>query len=179
MNVLKPRKKMVRWALGALLLGDLILAGVNWRLAAAPQRDPSQLVLLRRQRDLLAADMARGERIRKELPVVEQQCDTFFRRELPEAAAGYSTVVDSLGEVAGAAGLRTENITFRQHDADKRGIILVEINATVNGDYPSVVRFINGLEHSDKFYVLDELALAEGSAGILRLNMRLRTYFRA
>ena len=174
----KPRKNLVRWALGALLLGDVGLAGVNWRMAATPQPDPSALVLLKRQRDLLAADVARGEKISKELPAIEQQCDTFFKQELPEAGAGYSTVVDSLGEVARTAGLQTENVTFRQHDADKRGIILVEIGATVNGDYPSVVRFINGLEHSEKFYVLDELGLAEGSAGNLRLNLRLRTYFR-
>ena len=39
-------------------------------------------------------------------------------------------------------------------------MVEVEISTVVNGDYPSVVRFINGLEHSDNFYVLDNLALA-------------------
>jgi hypothetical protein len=40
------------------------------------------------------------------------------------------------------------------------------------------VRFINGLERSKNFYVLDGLSLAAGSGGNLRLNLRLRTYFR-
>jgi hypothetical protein len=47
-----------------------------------------------------------------------------------------------------------------------------------------VVRFINGLEHSGNFYVLDGLALAgsgSGSVGDMRLklNLQLRTYFRS
>jgi hypothetical protein len=50
----------------------------------------------------------------------------------------------------------------------------------VSGDYSSVVRFVNNLEHSDTFYVLDGLALAaNGSGGQLRLNLQLRTYFRS
>jgi len=54
----------------------------------------------------------------------------------------------------------------------------VEIGASVSGDYPNIVRFINGLEHSDTFYVLDSLTLGAGSAGGLGLNLHLRTYFR-
>jgi hypothetical protein len=55
----------------------------------------------------------------------------------------------------------------------------VDILAVVDGDYPSVVRFINDLEHSDTFYVLDGLSLASsGSGGQLKLNLQLRTYFR-
>ena len=57
-------------------------------------------------------------------------------------------------------------------------MVEVDIGATVDGEYSGIVRFINGLEHSDTFYVLDGLTLAAGSTGGLRLNLRLRTYFR-
>jgi Tfp pilus assembly protein PilO len=174
----KGRKSLVRWALGAVLLVDLCLVAVNWRMETTPGADQSDINLLKRQRDLLAADVDRGARIRETLPAVEKQCDTFLKEQLPPTKAGYSSVVDNLGEIARTSGLRTEDVSFRQHDADKRGIVLVEIGATVNGDYPSVVRFINGLERSNNFYVLDELTLAAGSAGSLKLNLRLRTYFR-
>ncbi len=177
--LLRRRKKLIRWALAGLLLFDVLLIGINWRIATAPRPDETQLLLLKRQRDLLAADVARGERIRRELPTVDQQSAAFFMDQLPPAAKAYSAIVDNLGEVASAAGLRAGDVTFNQHAADKRGVLLVEIGATVNGDYPSVVRFINGLERSNNFYVLDELSLAAGSGGNLRLNLRLRTYFRA
>jgi hypothetical protein len=176
--ILRRRKQLIRGALVALLLVDVVLIGINWRMATAPRPDQSALTLLKRQRDLLAADVARGERIRKDLPAVEQQCDAFFKEQLPAEGKAYSAIVDNLGEVARAAGLRAGDVTFNQHNPDNRGVLLVEIGATVNGDYPSVVRFINGLERSKNFYVLDELSLAAGSGGNLRLNLRLRTYFR-
>jgi hypothetical protein len=54
----------------------------------------------------------------------------------------------------------------------------IDIATAVEGDYESLVSFLNKLEHSDHFYVLDSLALASSSAGKLRLNLQLRTYFR-
>jgi hypothetical protein len=175
----KTRKTLIQVALGGVLLADLVLVGVNWHLATAPRPDQSELTLLKRQHDLLAADVKRGEQIRRDLPAVEKQCDDFFKDQLPPAGGAYSAVLDNLGQVAREAGLRAEDLTFHQHDADKHGVLLVEIGATVNGSYPSVERFINGLERSNSFYVLDELSLAAGSPGNLRLNLRLRTYFRS
>jgi Tfp pilus assembly protein PilO len=177
--VIKRKQSVIRWTLGAVFLVDLLLVGVIWRLESIPSPDQSEINLLRRQHDLLAADVLRGQRIQRELPAVDKQCNVFLKEQLTSAKGGYSEVVDNLGSVARTAGLQAENVSFQQHDADKRGIILVEVAATVNGDYPSVVRFIDGLEHSSNFYVLDELSLAAaGASGNLKLNLRLRTYFR-
>jgi hypothetical protein len=54
----------------------------------------------------------------------------------------------------------------------------VDISTAVEGDYDNLVQFLNKLEHSDNFYVLDSLTLAPSTVGKLRLNMQLRTYFR-
>ena len=54
------------------------------------------------------------------------------------------------------------------------------MSATVEGAYPGLVKFINGLERSQNFYLLDSLALASGMGGTgVRLNLQLRTYFRS
>jgi hypothetical protein len=54
----------------------------------------------------------------------------------------------------------------------------VDIATAVEGDYEGLIQFLNKLEHSDNFYVLDDLTLATSSVGKLRLNVQLRTYFR-
>jgi Tfp pilus assembly protein PilO len=172
------KKRLIQWGIGAVLLIDLGLLAVNWRLATEPSTPRTELNLLRRRHNLLAADVARAEQIRKEMPGTDRQCDTFFTENLHPAGIGYSSVVSDLGAVAHEAGLATENLSFRQHPADRRGVVEVEISTVVNGDYASVVRFINGLEHSNNFYVLDNLALAPSSPGVLKLNLQLRTYFR-
>jgi hypothetical protein len=74
--------------------------------------------------------------------------------------------------------LRADTISFHQHTADARGLMEIDISTAVEGDYESLVNFLDKLEHSDHFYVLDGLALASSTAGKIRLNIQLRTYFR-
>ena len=45
-------------------------------------------------------------------------------------------------------------------------------------DYPAVIQFINGLERSKYFYLLDDLQLGSASSGAIRLQIGLHTYFR-
>jgi len=172
-------KILIRWMIGAILALDVVLAIITWRVDTDPRTQRVELNMLRRQHALLAADVARAQEIRKQMPSVEKQGEEFFNQNLKPMGSAYSSVVSDLGTVARDAGLNTETMSFRQHPTDRRGVTEVEINSTVSGNYSNVVRFINGLEHSDNFYVLDGLSLAAGSEGQLRLNLQLRTFFRA
>jgi Tfp pilus assembly protein PilO len=175
----KRTKAIIRALLGIVVAADIILAGISWQMADATRAPQSALNALKRQHALMAADINRAEVIRKTLPEVEQQCDDFFKKNFRPAGSGYSAVVENFGSLSRHAGLQTENLNFHQHESDKRGISEVQISAVVDGDYSSVVRFINELQHSDTFYVLDGLSLAaSGSGGQLKLNLQLRTYFR-
>jgi type IV pilus assembly protein PilO len=175
----KSTQRLIQWLLGLVLVADLALAGVNWKMAAAPRDPDAELHTLRQQRALLAADIARAKKIRAELGDVERDGTAFFQKEIAPAQSGYSAVSANLGDLARVSGVRTSNITYRTGMPDKRGVIEIEIGATVSGDYANIVRFINGLEHSDTFYVLDSLSLGAGSVGSLGLNLHLRTFFRS
>jgi len=175
----KTTKTIIRVILGIVVAIDIVLAGINWQMAAANRAPQSELNTLKRQHALVAADIARAETIRKTLPQIEQQCDLFFKQNFRPVASGYSSVVSDFGSLSRGAGLQTENINFHQHPTDKRGVTEVDINAAIDGDYSSVVRFIDALQHIDTFYVLDGLSLgSSGSGGELKLNLQLRTYFR-
>jgi hypothetical protein len=177
----QTRKKVIRWALGVLLALDVALVLTNWRLAATNPKDLQlQRKSLQRQRDLLKADADRALAIKLKLPAVQQECDQFFAAEFREASSGYSSIEDDLGGVAKEAGLHASSVNFHQREVPNRGVVEVEVAAIVEGDYPSLVRFINGLERSKNFYLLDSLQLASGATGgTLKLNLQLRTYFRS
>lgn len=169
---------MVRWSLAVILAADLILAGVNWRLSKSPHVPASALRRFEMLEKSYRADNVRLERFRTELPADEKQWDEFFATNFRPAGAGYSAISEDLGKLSSSAGLRSDTITFHQHIPDARGLMEVEISTAVEGDYESLVSFLNKLEHSNNFYVLDSLALASSSAGKLRLNLQLRTFFR-
>jgi Tfp pilus assembly protein PilO len=175
---LPHRNAIVRWSVIVILAADLILLGVDWRMNQSPHVQAGEL----RRLDLLEksyrADNARLERFRRELPADEKDWDAFFTSHFHPAGAGYSAISEDLGELSRTAGLRSDTVTFHQHIPDARGLMEVDIATAVEGDYDSLIQFLNKLEHSENFYVLDSLALASSSAGKLRLNVQLRTYFR-
>ena len=175
----KRIKTIIRVISGAILAVDLTLAAFSWQMADTNHTPQSELNAVKRQHALMAADITRAETIRTTLPAVEQECDSFFRQNFRPITSGYSSVISDFGALSSGAGLQTENLNFHRHEADKRRVTEVDISTVVDGDYSSVVRFVNALQHSDTFYVLDSLTLAAGgSGGQLKLNLQLRTYFR-
>jgi hypothetical protein len=176
---IQRRKAIIRGLLILLLAADVVLVAVNWKLNQSPHGATSEL----RRLDLLEksyrADNARLQRFRTELPIDSKQWDEFFTSHFRPAGAGYSAISSDLGELSRSAGLHSDEISFRQHTPDARGLMEVEIATAVEGDYDNLLSFLNKLEHSDNFYVLDSLSLASASSGgKLRLNLQLRTYFR-
>ncbi|HKO04614.1 MAG TPA: hypothetical protein VJW51_07680 [Candidatus Acidoferrales bacterium] len=173
-------KRWVRGAVLALVAADALLLLVVWNNAAenspAEQRN---LKRLREENGQISADVSRAAAIKKQLPDVEKDCDAFFSNTLLVASGGYSTIVADLGKIAANAGLPPGGIGFKQKPADKQGVIEVEVSATVEGDYTSLVKFINGLERSKNLYLLDSMALNSGRDRGARLNLVMRTYFRS
>ena len=173
-------KNLVRWTILVVLVLDLVLIFLNWRSSSAePQSLSQERSRLEIQHRLLKADVERATAIRSDLAKVQGESAEFFAQKLRETSSGYSSVVGDLGEISKRSGLNATSVTFRQRDVGTRGVVEVVVTASVEGDYPSLVSFINGLERSDSFYVLDNLQLASSTSGSLKLNLQLRTYFRS
>jgi hypothetical protein len=172
------RNNVVRVLLAVILIADAVLIGVQWKLNGSPHVQPSELNRLGMMEKQYRADNTRLERFKAELPADEKQWDEFFTTHFHPAGAGYSAISEDLGDLSRTAGLRSDTISFHQHSPDARGLMQVDIATAVEGDYDNLVQFLNKLEHSDNFYVLDSLTLASSSLGKLRLNVQLRTYFR-
>jgi Tfp pilus assembly protein PilO len=175
---IQNRKSLIRWVLAVILAADLILIAVNWRLNQSPRVPTSELRRLELIEKSYRADNARLEKFRMELPTDEKEWDKFFDTEFRPAGAGYSAVSEDLGKLSRSAGLASDNITFHQHNPDARGLMQVDISTAVEGDYSSLISFLDKLEHSSNFYVLDSLELASSNQGKIRLNLQLRTFFR-
>lgn len=172
-------KTWVGGALALLLLLDLALVFVRWQSAqAGPQAMRQERTRLQTQARLLKADVDRAKGIQQHMPDVGKECDRFYQEDLLSASSGYSALVADLGEIAGKAGLRTSGLSFKQRDLKERGVTEVDISASVEGDYPAIIHFINGLERSKKFYLMNDLGLDSQSTGGIRLKLELRTYFR-
>jgi Tfp pilus assembly protein PilO len=182
MNTKRPWntwKKLILGALGVLLLADLALVFILWQSTReGVEGMRAQRTRLENEAKLLRADVARGDTIRASLPKVGKDCDAFYRDAFLSSSEGYSAIEADLGAIATKSGLKTNSITFSQKEVKDRGVTLVTVLDSVDGDYPAIIQFINGLERSKYFYLLNDLHLDTASAGGIRLHLELRTYFR-
>jgi hypothetical protein len=168
--------------LGTLLAVDCAMAIFSYRAASttcSPQRQlATQAALVK----LLRADVKRAKEIEVAFPKTKQDCE-LFENSLPPAGTGYSVVSEELQDLSQKSGLQITSLSFHPKDVTTHGVKEVALDASIGGDYKSVVRFLNGLQRSKNHYVVDDLTLANdrgaASAGDVRVNLHMRSYFRA
>jgi len=174
-------KKVIVVALALLFAADLALVYQLWQSSReGAETLTAQRDRLKLQASLLKGDVARGDSIRKDLSGEGKEYDNFYHNTFLPADNGYSTIEDDLGSIAAKANLRSSGITFKQKELKGRDVTEIDISDSVEGDYPAIIQFINGLEHSKNFYLLSNLRLqsATGVGGGIRLQLDLQTYFR-
>jgi len=174
-------KKIIVVALALLFAADLALVYQLWQSSReGAETLTAQRDRLKMQSKLLKADVARGESIRQDLSGEGREYDNFYHNAFLATDNGYSTIEDDLGSIAAKANLRSSGISFKQKELKGRDVTEIDISDTVEGDYPAIIQFINGLEHSKNFYLLSNLRLQSASTpgGGIRLQLDLQTYFR-
>jgi Tfp pilus assembly protein PilO len=172
-------KKAIGIALCALLAVDLGLIVLLWRNSVkGPEEMRAERDRLAIEARLLRADVARGEKIRASLPQVGKDCDTFYNQSFLPASTGYSEIDDDLSAIASKAGVKTTGYSFTEKEIKGRGVTQVTMSTSIEADYPALIQFVNGLEVAKHFYLVDELHLSSASAGTIRLDIQLHTYFR-
>ncbi|HEY2461563.1 MAG TPA: GspMb/PilO family protein [Candidatus Acidoferrum sp.] len=174
-------KRAVYGGLALLLAADVALAVYTWNLTSATKVQQN-LLTLTRNRDLLRADIKRGEGIRDKIPAIQKDCDQFETSLFP-GSIGYSAVTAELGELASKAGLQIDNRAFHQNAVAGRNLTEVSMDTSVTGSYTSVVKFLNGLQRSTNVYEIEGLsakgdAQSQTSRGPVRVLLHIKTYFR-
>jgi hypothetical protein len=174
-------KHWVRAAILVIFVLDAALLIARWRMSVTSSRQQlvDRLLVLKSETARLRANLNQAARIQARLPEIGRDCDRFYRQDLLGMQDGYPLLVGDLGKIASGAGLHASGIRFTQKDLPAHGVTEIEADTVIEGDYPALVRFINGLEQSKNFYLLDSLSLASSAPGRIKLNVRLRTYFRS
>jgi Tfp pilus assembly protein PilO len=176
----KIERRLIILGLVLLVAADVALAVYGWNLSAG-RHPQDELAVLTRNRDLLRADIARAQEIRKKIPAIKDDCDK-FEESLYPASKGYSAVSAELDSIASKSGLVIDSSGFREAEVKGRDLQQVEIEAVVDGSYSQIVHFLNGLQRSPNVYAVEALEAradsGQGANGRVRVSMHIKTYFR-
>lgn len=176
----RNRQRMYWGVLLALLVLDAAVYFFWVRPARHARLDPGEVAALEREVERLETEVARLERIERALPRATRELDGFVQQHFVPAGAGSSALVSELERAAAEAGVRAGRVDFHPRPVrDRPELTRLEITTTVEGSYANLLRFLDALERSGNFCLLDRLSLVAGTrGGSLKLDLGLTTYLR-
>ena len=161
-------------AIGVLLLLD-VAAAAMLLTPLAGQESLRQEELRQVWLNLKGRQSAPWRGLDKKIPQARQDIEAFYRDRFP---TGYSAISTDMDRIAAETGTTMSSKKYTQKDSEMPELQLVEIEADVSGDYVPLVHFINALERSKNFFIVDDLQLAGEQSGAVKLQIKLETYLR-
>ncbi len=174
-----PRRRVLI-GLGVAALAELLF----WFVAVRPlsDRELEQQALLtalalqveQRQESLerlrAAGERVNGARDNGDLLLAEL---TFDRRTT------FSELLTELGRAAKEAGVEVRETSYNSDTIDgNEQYGMVSINANFRGQYEDLVKFLNLLDRSRKFLIIERLGAAPREEGGLQITMRVDAFVR-
>jgi hypothetical protein len=104
----------------------------------------------------------------------EAEAVRFYEGRLPYA---YSDVAASIGAIAKTTNVRWSRASYVQ-TVPTNGVTELRIDGSVSGEYRNVAEFINAVERSKSFFLIQNLALSGAQGGLVNLQLRIGTYLR-
>ncbi|OFW00766.1 MAG: hypothetical protein A3G20_00175 [Acidobacteria bacterium RIFCSPLOWO2_12_FULL_59_11] len=164
----------------------LILLALNAVLLALVLRPPGSSLLARQERfDRVRGQHATAQHTLQQMRDLRAKLEAALRNGqkfsgenfLPRQKA-FSVLLADLERLASESRLKPADIKYRLQEEDSQpGWTNVDVTLTVEGEYPDLVRFINRLEQSQLFWLIDSLNVSGSPGKGLRLDLQMRTYF--
>ena len=152
--------------------GLSIRFGLDWKATNGSSSD----ALLARQFELKALDLQTAPLRGLDNRVADSraQMNAFNDKRIPP---NYSSIDRRIGELGVSSGVRLTRVQYTQ---GKPGSDLTEISmdASITGNYPQIMRFVNSLERNQTFFVIRGLSLTSQQGGLVNLRLQVSTWLR-
>lgn len=176
MPELKDVRSKVKAALAALLVIDVVAVGLLFSpVVGSANSRKIQMDQLWRELQIKTREVQPLVGLDQKVVTAKQQIDGFYKERLP---AQDSAISEGLGKLASANGVHIGQIRYSLKDEDPVGLRPLVIDADLSGNYLQLVRFINALERSELFFIVDSVDLGGEQGGVVKLQIKIETYLK-
>jgi type IV pilus assembly protein PilO len=92
-------------------------------------------------------------------------------------APSYSSFSSRIGDLEVKSGVRLSRMLYTQGQ-QTGDLTEISLDAGISGDYPQIMRFVNGLERDQNFFVVRGMSLTGQQGGMVNLRLRVSTWMR-
>jgi type IV pilus assembly protein PilO len=178
---IKDPRVGVRAALGALLLLNLAAAIVLFKPWGGSAEDlEQQLAVLRQQVPQRQAALARTMALVQKVEKARAEGDTFMAKYMLNGRSTYSTIIGELDRAATQVKLTPRERQFGVEPIDgSDNLGIMTISANYEGAYPNLTKFINELDRSPRFLIIESLQASPQPVGQnVNVNFKLYAFIR-
>jgi type IV pilus assembly protein PilO len=175
----KDPRALVRAVIGALLLANIAAALILFKpWGGSPEDLARQLESLRRQIQQKQVALQRSRSLVAKVETAREQGDAFLASYFAERRTAYYTLVSELVRTAQAAGIRPKEHSFAEEPVEgSDNLEMVTVVGNYEGNYGDLVRFINSLDRSPRFVILEQLnASPQQGSGLLTVNIKMHAF---
>jgi len=178
-------RRNLKWAAAVVLVADLGLAA--WLLSPrAPSQAATQqqLTAARAEWIALKAEVAQLGRLRGRINTSEDQMRQLMDAGMPPQSSASSDLLAEFSRLAGASGVEVSGAQFDPDKDARLGLRRVVISLNVSGGYRGVVTFLNQIERSPMFFLINQVSVSGGRAAgpqagdQVKLEVRIEAYER-
>ena len=160
----------------AILLAVTIFLAVRVGLDWAAIDSHASNVLAGKQVELKAMQLQtaplRG--LDKRVEQSRKQVNAFYAKRIPP---NYSTISGRIGELEVASGVRLTRVEYTQGEPGSY-LTKISMDASITGEYPAIMHFINDLERDPIFFLIEGMTLTGQQGGSVSLRMQVSTWLR-
>jgi Tfp pilus assembly protein PilO len=181
MNFREP-KVLVRGALGLLFFANIVAAVFAFHLIGdSPAELDAQLSSAR------AGFRAAQQRLKTSRSLIDNmeyskgQGDQFLASYMTSRRHTYSTIDTEMNKLAETAGMKVGDLNYTLPDPIEGAEDLATMSITANfeGNYAQLVKFVNLLDRSPRFLLIDSLQVAPQPKGdTLNATVKLNTFIK-
>ena len=179
---LRDPRVFVRVILGLLLAANLVAAVMVFRPWGGSAEDlDRQLASTRAQLAQRQAGLERLHSLVAKVDKARAEGDRFLEQSFVSRAAASSSIVSEVTKAAKQVGLRPREHSFVFEPVEGSDTLsMMTVNGNYEGTYADLVNFLNLLDRSPRFLILEYLQASpqQQSAGMLNVSMKIETFVR-
>ncbi|MBV8732148.1 MAG: hypothetical protein JO336_20260 [Acidobacteriia bacterium] len=176
---IKDPRVVMRAILGTLLAANLVAAIMAFKpfggSADDLRREQSNAS---RQLAVLEARLANTRRLVQKVERARKEGDDFLAKYFSDRRTTYSTLFEELSHAEQAAGIKLRNNSLELNPIEGSDTLqMMSLTVAYEGDYPSLEKFVNLLDKSPRFLIIESMQAApQQNSQLITVSLKLDAF---
>jgi hypothetical protein len=172
----KEPRIVARAIIGVLLAANLVASVIAFKPFGGSADDlRRQEAALNQQLVSLRARVDKDKQLVAKMQNARKDTDQFLAKYVTDIRIGASTLATELDRIATEAGVKPLNVTFGELDVEgSNGMKLISVTEGCDGTYANLTKFINLVDKSPQFLIIENLATGAPQQNGAPLNVQIK-----